>query len=456
MSRSSLTLLPLVSVLSLSSFAAHGAGFALIENSASGMGNAYAGAAAIAEDGSTIYFNPAGMTELEGTQLTGALHWVRPRGDFTNDGSTVAPASGGGALSGGNGGNNGVNAIIPNLYYSTEINDGMVFGLGINVPFGMETSYDDDWVGRYHAVDSNVMSVNINPSLAWKINDKLSFGAGISGQYIRVELTSAIDFGAICQAQELGGGLPSGVTCADFGSAPQQMDGFVKLDADDFSWGYNFGLLYKPQPSTHIGFSYRSKMAHSVSGDADFTVPSAVSFLTSTNNFVDTNLSSSVTLPESSSFSISHQIEQFTLLFDWTYTRWSRFKELRIGYDSSQPDSVTTENWGDSSRYAIGLNYQLNPSLLLRSGLAYDETPIPNGEYRTPRIPGNDRLWLAVGFGYQIDDQLSFDLGYAHLFVDDSDSDHTFESSVPTLEHNLKGVYSARVDILSAQLNWQF
>ncbi|VAX06788.1 Long-chain fatty acid transport protein, partial [hydrothermal vent metagenome] len=337
-------------MLSLSSFAAHGAGFALIENSASGMGNAYAGAAAIAEDGSTIYFNPAGMTELEGTQLTGALHWVRPRGEFTNDGSTVAS---GGSLSGGNGGNNGVDAIIPNLYYSTEINDGMVFGLGINVPFGMESSYEDDWVGRYHAVDSSVMSVNINPSLAWKINEQLSFGAGISGQYIRVKLTSAIDFGAICQALAV-------ASCND----PQERDGFVKLDADDFSWGYNFGLLYKPQPSTHIGFSYRSKITHSVSGDADFSdVPAPLAA-----SFPDTTLSSSVSLPESSSFSISHQVDQFTLLFDWTYTRWSRFKELRIDYDSSQPDSVTTENWGDSSRYAIGLNYQLNPSLLLRSG----------------------------------------------------------------------------------------
>ncbi len=430
MSRSPLTLLPLVSALSLSSFAAHGAGFALIENSASGMGNAYAGAAAIAEDGSTIYFNPAGMTELEGTQLTGALHWVRPRGEFTNDGSTTAS---GGSLSGGNGGNNGVDAIIPNLYYSNKIDDGMVFGLGINVPFGMETSYDDDWVGRYHAVSSKVMSVNINPSLAWKINEQLSFGAGISGQYIRVELTSAVDFGTLL-------------------GAPQSSDGFVKLDADDFSWGYNFGLLYKPQPSTHIGFSYRSKITHSVSGDADFSdVPAPLAA-----SFPDTTLTSSVSLPESSSFSISHQVDQFTLLFDWTYTRWSRFKELRIEYDSSQPDSVTTENWGDSSRYSIGLNYQLSPSLLLRSGLAYDETPIPSGEYRTPRIPGNDRLWLAFGFGYQIDDQLSFDLGYSHLFVDDSDSDHAFESSVSALEHNLKGEYSARVDILSVQLNWQF
>ncbi len=455
MSRLPLTLLPFVSVLSLSSFAAHGAGFALIENSASGMGNAYAGAGAIAEDGSTIYFNPAGMTELEGTRLTGALHWVRPRGEFTNDGSTVAPASGGGSLSGGNGGNNGVDAIIPNLYYSKEVNDGVVFGLGINVPFGMETNYDKDWVGRYHAVGSKVMSVNINPSLAWKINDKLSFGAGINGQYIQVELISAIDFGAVCQAQELGGIIPAN-TCSGIGANPQQMDGFIKLDADDFSWGYNFGLLYKPRLGTHIGLSYRSKITHTVSGDADFTVPSAVSFLTSSNRFVDTTLRSSVSLPESSSFSLSHQIGQFTLLFDWTYTRWSRFKELRIEYDSSQPDSVTTENWGDSNRYAIGLNYQLNPRLLLRSGLAYDETPIPSGEYRTPRIPGNDRLWLAFGFGYQIDEQLSFDLGYAHLFVDDSDSDHAFESSVPTLEHNLKGEYSARVDILSLQLNWQY
>ena len=446
MSRQRLAL-PLVSALSLCAVNAHGAGFALIENSASGMGNAYAGAAAIAEDGSTIYFNPAGMTELKEQQLSGMLHWVRPRGNFTNNDSRTAT---GDSLTGEDSRNKGVDGIIPNLYYNKALNDGLVFGLGVTVPFGMETNYDDTWVGRYHGVKSKVMTVNINPSLAWKINEQLSFGAGISGQYVHVELSSAVDFGSICQA------LMSPTACSAIGANPQQLDGFAELEGDDFSWGYNFGLLYKPQPSTQLGLSYRSMVDHDVTGDADFTVPGEMAFITANGSFVDTSLSSSVTLPESSSLSLAHKIDQFTLLADWTYTRWSRFKELRISYDSVQPDSVTTENWQDSSRLAIGLNYQMKPNLVLRSGLAYDETPLPDAEHRTPRIAGSDRTWLSLGVGYQLNKQLSFDLGYAHIFVKDSPSDHTFESSIPTLEHTLRGDYDAKVDILSAQLNWTF
>ncbi len=446
--RRSLLTLPLFSGLLLSSMAVHGAGFALIEHSASGMGSAYAGAAAIAEDSSTLYFNPAGMTELGDEQISGAIHWVRPRGDFTNSGSTTAS---GDPLLGSDSRGQGVDGIIPNLYYSKRLDGGVMFGFGINVPYGMETSYDDDWVGRYHAVQSKLMSVNFNPSLAWKVSDKLSFGAGISGQYIRIELSNAIDFGSICSAT-----MPAATCAAQDADHPQQRDGFVQLEADAFSWGYNFGLLYKLQPETRIGLSYRSKITHDAEGKADFTVPSSMAFLTAGGSFVDTNLSSSVTLPESTSLSLVHQMERFSLLFDWSYTRWSRFEELRIEYASVQADSVTTENWQDSSRYAVGLNYQLNSGVLLRSGIAYDETPIPDEIHRTPRIPGSDRLWVALGFGYQIDNHLSVDVGYAHLFVEDSGSDHRFESSVSNLSHTLSGEYQATVNILSAQLNWSF
>ncbi len=448
MSRSLLLTLPLCSGLLLTSMAAHGAGFALIEHSASGMGNAYAGAAAIAEDGSTIYFNPAGMTELGDEQISGAIHWVRPRGDFTNSGSSTAS---GDPLLGDDSRGQGIDGIIPNLYYSKRLESGVMFGFGINVPYGMETSYNDDWVGRYHAVKSKVMSVNFNPSLAWQVNDKLSLGAGINGQYIHIELSNAIDFGSICS-----GTMPAATCAAQDADHPQQRDGFAELEADGFNWGYNVGLLYKLQPETRVGFSYRSKITHDVKGDADFTVPSSMAFLTAGGSFVDTGLRSTVTLPESTSLSFTHQIDRFTLLFDWSYTRWSRFKELRIEYDSAQADSVTTENWQDSRRYAVGLNYQLSSGLLLRSGIAYDETPIPDEIHRTPRIPGSDRLWVALGFGYQIDNHLSIDVGYAHLFVDDSGSDHSFESSVSTLNHTLSGEYEATVNILSAQLNWSF
>ena len=431
---------------------AGGAGFALIENSASGQGNAYAGGAAIADDPATIYFNPAGMTRLNDRELTAAGHIISSRAKFKNEGSTAAT---GGLLTGPNA-DGGTTSFVPNLYYVHPLDNDFTLGVGITVPFGLTTEYDDDWVGRYFAVRSSVTTININPSLGWRANEKLSLGAGLSLQYIDVELTSAIDFGAVCAAQEAGGVLPPG-TCGAIGANPQALDGFADLRADNLSWGFNLGLLYEFSPRTRVGVAYRSQVKQNLEGKAKFTVPGAVSFLQAANVFVNSDIKAGVDLPDTFSLSAYHELSgKVAVMADWTWTHWSNFNELRIKYESSQPDSVTTENWNDSNRYSLGINYQMNSKLKLRGGLAYDETPVPNARHRTPRLPGNDRTWLSLGAGYVISPRVSVDAGYTHLFIDDAKSDHTYESSVPTLRHTLKGKYQASVDIFSAQLNWKF
>ena len=439
-------------VISLTGGNSQAAGFALIDNSASGMGNAFAGGSAIADDPSTVYFNPAGLFRLKDPQLTTALHYVSPKADFSNRGSTAAT----GGLLNGPDSEGGRDAMVPNLYFVTPLAKNLTFGLGITTPFGLTTEYDDDWVGRYHAVKSSLITVNVNPSLAWRAREDIALGFGLNLQYVDVNLTSAVDLGAVCIAQELGGTIPSG-TCASIGALPQQSDGFADLKADNLSWGYNFGVLYEINRESRLGFAYRSKVDHDVEGNANFTVPGELAFLTGANVFVDTNLSASVSLPETVSVSYYHEFSpKLAMMADWTWTRWSRFEELRISYDSSQPDSVTTEAWKDSNRYAIGANYKLNQQWLLRGGLAYDETPVPNAEHRTPRIPDHSRTWLSLGFGYGVSKDLSVDIGYAHLFVSDTKINHQFESGIPTLEHTIKGRYEASVDIFSAQLNWKF
>jgi long-chain fatty acid transport protein len=160
-------------------------------------------------------------------------------------------------------------------------------------------------------------------------------------------------------------------------------------------------------------------------------------------------------MPASLSFSVAHTVDKFTWLADVTWTGWSSFDELRIDYDSAQLDTVTTEDWDDSMRYSVGFDYQYSDSLVLRAGLAIDETPIPSKELRTPRIPGEERFWVSVGLTYVAGDNFSFDVGYSHLTVDDPEIDNTFESPVSALNHTLTGEYEADVDILSAQLNWK-
>lgn len=426
-------------------------GFALIEFSGSGMGNAFAGASAVAEDASTVQFNPAGMSLLDGRQMVGVLHFIHPTSDFSDQGSTAAAALGAGPLTG-NEDDGGRNAYVPNFYYVQDINDKMKFGFGINAPFGLATKYDDTWIGRYHAVESDVKTVNFNPSISYRVDDKWSVGAGVSAQYVDVILSSAVDFGAICYAA-LGPG-----TCTTLGVAPQQNDGFAKLTGDNWSFGWNLGAIYEFSKDTRLGVAYRSQVKQDVDGDADFTVPGEAAFATASGAFVDTGLSASITLPETLSVSLYHDYDdKFAVLADITWTGWSSFEELRIVYDNpAQPDSVTTEDWNNSLRYSVGINYQLDEKIKLRGGIAYDETPIPSAERRTPRVPGDSRTWLSFGLQYKLDNEFTIDVGYSHLFVNKTHIDNTYESSIPTLAATIQGEYDASVDILTGQLTWNF
>lgn len=443
------------------------AGFALIENSASGMGNAFAGAAAVAEDASTLWFNPAGMGELGGgTHTSAALHIIAPTADYTDKGSWVNPALTGGnidqaqaALTGRND-DGGKVAFVPNSYIAKRFSDQLTAGVGINAPFGLETAYKDDWIGRYVALGSAMQTININPSFAYQVNDQFTFGAGANVQYIHVELDSAIDSAAACRS--IAGAANNGdILASCLANLPKlsnsATDTKVTISGDDISYGYNLGMIYKPAPATKVGLSYRSAIKHNVEGDADYRVDAALQpILTATGvtRFDDTDVKATAEVPDMLSLSIAHQLnDKVELLADISRTGWSSFERLTVtDAETGAIISNTDEDWEDSNRYAIGVNYQYNNRLKLRTGVAYDETPIKSANLRTPRIPGNDRTWLSFGANYQLNKQMSLDVGYAHLFVDETPIDHTSEDN----GYALRGVYDASVDIVSAQLNWSF
>ncbi len=420
-----------------SAAAAQGAGFAIIENSASGMGSAYASGGAAAEDAGTVWFNPASMTQIRGVSLVASMNYISPRADFTNDGSTFADGS---PLTGPDS-HGGMDAVVPTFYATGQVNEQLFLGLSINSPFGLGTKYDDNWVGRYHAVETDLVTVNVNPAVAYKINDKWSVGAGISVQYVYVKLTSAIDFGSLM-------------------GSPGTADGFGDLDgdnADDLSFGWNVGVLYTLDENTRFSVAYRSKISHHVTGDADFTVPASAAPIVSTGLFKDTTLSSDVDMPASASFSVFHRAGRFDLMGDVLWTQWSLFQELRIKYDNPvQPDSVTTENYQDQWRFAVGGRYHVDDTLLLRAGLAYDGKAVKNRHYRTPRIPDNDRTWVSLGLGYRFSELFGMDVGYSHLFVAKTPIDNEYESGADPLKHRLKGDFDSSVDILSVQLTMNF
>lgn len=428
------------------------AGFALLEQSASQQGNAFAGGAAIANDASTIFYNPAGMSRLP-TQVVGGLHLIMPSAEFS--GSATDPL-GNPISSGGNGGDAGRDGIVPNLYFSTPVTDKLFVGLGINAPFGLRTKYDGDWKGRYQAIESDLKTVNINPAIAYKVNNLLSVGFGLSLQYMDVKLTQKIDQGSLCiptlmQPPPAGAGLdPSSAAaaCAGQGLTPQNSDAEAKVSGDDWSGGWNAGLLLQPTSSTRVGMQYRSEVKQRARGKARFqnTAP----LFANNNVFIRTNASAKVDMPQSASLSLYQDLgSQWSVMGDVTWTGWSAFDQLRIEYDSFQPNTVIDESWDDTMRYALGVDYRFNSSWTFRAGGSYEETPIPDSRHRTPRIPGENRKWASVGFGYQATPAIRLDVGYSHLFVDDPDMNSGTDTA-----GNIKGDYDAKVDIISAQIVW--
>lgn len=432
------SLVSLVAGLSLIAWTdkAAASGFALTEQGAINIGTAASGGAAGLDDLSTIYFNPAGLMRLPGNGgVSGAAYVVFPSIQFTNQASAIAPGL---PLSGGDGGDAGSTTVIPNLYGAFSVSDQVRLGIGITTPFGLVTEYDSDWVGRYQAIKSELITINVNPTIAYRISDEVSIGAGLNVQYADAELSNAIDFGGILASQ----GAPI---------LPQQADGLATVSGDDWSLGYNLGVLYEPSATTRVGLAYRSAVNHRLQGRADFTVPTAATPLTATGLFTDTDASAEVNLPDTLSLGVYQQLSpQLALTGDLTWTNWSDFQELRISYDSPQPDTVVPENWNDTLRVALGLTYDINDIWTVRGGMAYDPTPVPD-EFLTARIPDSDRTWLSLGLSYAPTDNLSFDVAYTHVFVDDRSINRT-ELGGGTLV----GEYNNSIDIVGAQLNWRF
>jgi len=447
------TLLSAVVAASLSGVcgSASAAFFQIQETSTSGLGQAYAGAAALADDASTVWHNPAGLTHLPGSQIVVGGHYIDPSFDAKNvtaSAVTTVPISGGG-------GEAGESAFVPNLYFSQQLSDRLTFGLGINAPFGLSTDYNDGWAGRYHTDRSHIESVNVNPSLGWKLNDQLSLGAGVNYQRLKAELTQAVDFATICTVSGLSGVCGAG---AGFNPNTNPNDGHASVTADDTAWGYNFGAQWQ-LADTRVGLAYRSSMKFKLSGDFDVTAPSNVpGALLTGGGLVDSGMRATVTLPATASVSaMQHLNSEWAVMGDVTRTFWSRLSELRIQFDSTQPDSVVTLNLKDVNRYSLGTRYAPGGGAWsYRAGLALDESPVPNERDRTPRLPDSDRLWYTLGAGYQHSERLSFDVGLAYITLKDASVRKTTADSENTVRGNLSADYTGDVKILSAQMNWKF
>jgi len=425
-------------LVALCAASAHASGFAIVEQSVRGLGTAYAGSAALAEDPSTIFYNPAGLIRLSGKQIEAGAHYIVPKAEFKDEGSTTVFTT---PLTGGNGGDGGEAALVPNFYYSQQLSNGVVAGIGVHAPYGLATEYDRNWVGRYHAVESKLSTININPSVAARMNENWSVGAGFSFEYADATLSSKADFGTIS-------GNPAN---------SQINDGFSEITGDDWGYGFNFGLLYEPSQRTRMGLAFRSSVQHKLEGEVKWQYETALAqVVAGTINAVDGPASAKVTLPETLTLAGYHGFnDKLAVVADVTYTNWDRLQELRIVYESGQPDTVVTLNWEDTWRFGLGLIYTPTPKCTGRIGVAYDQSPIPGEAYRTPRIPDEDRFWVAVGAAYKFTPSLELNLGYTHIFVDDPVVKKT-ATGEDQIRGALVGEWDASVDIFSANLTYAF
>lgn len=408
-------------------------GFALIEQSASGLGNAYAGGAASAEDASTIFFNPAGMSRLQGKQIAVAIHAIQPSAKFSGTATGLAPLQTAGT---GTGGDAGDLALVPNGYFAMEINPQMRFGLGINVPFGLQTEYDANWMGRFQAIKSKIETVNLNPSISYRVNDTVNLGVGLNYQHIKGELSGITNYSA----------LAGGALGAD-------LAGMSTLTGNDNAWGYNFGAMFNLSPQTRVGLAYRSRIKYNLNGTVSFANrPAALAAA-----LPDQAVTLAITMPDSFSASAFHQLnDKWDVMADASWTGWSAFQQLDVlktnGNSLSTP---TPENWKDTWRVSAGANYHYNNQWMARVGVAYDQSPVPDA-FRTVRIPDADRTWLSLGGQYKPSKESALDFGYAHLFVNNASLNQSAAAADLAGKGYLTGNFNNSVDILSVQYTHGF
>jgi long-chain fatty acid transport protein len=362
-----------------------------------------------------------------GKQMSAALHVLKTSHKFQDTGSTGAfafPGTGGG-------GDGGGWAFVPNAYFAMDINPKWSFGLALNVPFGLKTDYDAGWRGQLTALESEVKSVNINPSFAYKASDTVSFGAGVSVQKLEAELTSCSSF------------PPPAPACTNVG----------KLEADDVGYGFNLGLMVQAMPTTRIGASYRSSIKYELEGSATFSgIPPA-----------NGNIKADLRVPDSASFSLFHQAgPKWELMGDITWTKWSTVQQLNVIRTSASaggPVGSTVTllpfQWDDTWRFGVGANYKMSAQTKLRLGVAYDETPT-NDLARTPRLPGEDRTWVAFGVQFKPSKSGTLEVGYAHEFIRDADVTVPVPRATTCAAGCLRGSFDNKADILSIQYSHSF
>lgn len=365
-------------------------GFMLYEQSVAGTGRAYAGAGVHRNDDlSAAWYNPAGMTLLEGTQIqfggtivftTMDLHADAAMGGRDNGRKKFVP--------------------VPNMYLTHKVNDSWWLGLSLNVPYGMAQEYARGRMMNNWGVNSEMKVFDISPTVAYKVNDKLSLGGGISIQYAK-----------------------SWVESAQIQTNPQSPYAgklaYGRLVADSWSAGFNLGVMWTPVETLRLGIGWRSEVRHDADGTYRFGM-GAVGDSRPTNYMWSGKGSATVRAPQNITLSAVWDVTpKWDLAATIRWYEWSSFDKLIIKNDIPQlagEGSTTTlqNDWKNSWFFSVGTDYRINDEWTVRAGFAYEDSPVVN-EKRTALIPDADRIWLSLGATWHMTKQMQTDFGFTWI-----------------------------------------
>jgi long-chain fatty acid transport protein len=414
-------------------------GFALREQSASGLGSAFAGIAA-GTDLSSIFWNPAGVSNADGLEAqvdgTGVFLDTHIAGSATFEPAAPLDTPLGSSVPlsflGSESGEIASPAFIPATYAGSPVTSRLTVGFGFNGPFGLVTKPDDDnWAGQFEARTSLLRTYNFNPVASYRVAPNLVLGAGAQIEYANAKLKSAFPNLAALSTLDVVGAFG--------GPNPN-----VVIDGDDFGFGYTLGILWNPLSGTNVGLGFRSSVEHTLDGDISVAGDKA-------------KTSADLETPDIATASLRQKVsERLTLLGTIEWTNWSDLDQIvvkahannpKIGATAGSPVAVLPLGWHDGWFFSGGAEFAINDRTTVRGGVAYEESPIQNATERTARVPDTDRVWLSLGAAYEWSPTTTINVAYSHIFLEDGAIDRT--SEFPLGDIRLMGESQNRIDILA-------
>lgn len=392
------------------------AGFALNEQSIKSMGMSQAGRSATAADATTLFANPAGMTQLTGTNMSGNATFIYAPADIENAQGSQA------------GTNNG--DMIPPTWVGAgfithQMNDQFTIGIGNFAPFGLATNYESSFQGRYFGDKSKVKVIGIQPSAAYKITPEFSVGLGLTVSRIEGLLSAGV------------APLPSNPT--------------LEVNGDDISYSYNLGMLWQIAPQSRLGFDYRSKTDYNLAGTTEVKNLPVTGFMQTYDASLD------ISTPATFELSLAHQLNPDVNVYSSiSLTQWSVLESLVIknaGATGSLATITEELDWKDSWAYSVGADWKMHEGLTLRTGLGIDKTPVSDS-HRSVRVPSEDRTVLSFGLSYAINDKMSIDAAY--MFLKEKVAHVDVSKTTPTGPITYSADYNGIAHLIGAQLNMKF